>query len=318
MMDFSAFNGHRDMLSPGTPDVAVLREDARILLTQIDERERLHTRKVIPLPSGMWNALYLLEPAGVVVKLSAMNNAFEVDFLRDAAALGVPVPEVFSAGPVHHPQLSNATYFVMSYIRGSVNAWQGLHSAEVKLVASFEHLGEHLGRVLARLHSKHLGYITHFNDRVLRWQHALTDGFSSDWEDIAPNALFEGPLLDALRRVICETRYLDFNDGSLCHGDLVLTNVLIDSETNQLRAIIDPGNYAGMPMFDLAYAAMPWDHGFEFHHALVDSYRQASNLFDAVQFYVSMLVVAYRHERFHTPEVRTYIEREILPQLGAE
>ena len=68
-------------------------------------------------------------------------------------------------------------------------------------------------------------------------------------------------------------------------------------------------------MFDLAYAAMPWDHGFEFHHALVDSYKQACDLFDSVQFHVSMLVVAYRHERFHTPAVRQYMEQVILPQL---
>jgi aminoglycoside phosphotransferase (APT) family kinase protein len=315
MIDFSALEGHQDMLSPGNPDVARLREDARILLTQIDAREGLDTTKVIPIPAGMWNALYLLEPAGVVVKLSAMNNAFEVDFLRDAAVLDVPVPKVFSAGRLEHPELSNATYFVMSYIDGSANAWQHLHSDNVPPLGAFQRLGEDVGRALARLHSKHLGYITHFNDRIPRWQQALTDGFSPDWDDIAPNALFNGALLDSLRQVIDDSRYFDFSEGTLCHGDLVLTNVMIDPKTHRLRAIIDPGNYAGMPMFDLAYAAMPWDHGFEFHHALVDAYKREAGGFNQEQFYVSMLVVAYRHERFHTSAVRQYIEREILPQL---
>jgi hypothetical protein len=56
-MDFSALVGHQDMLSPGSPEVALLRADAVQLLTQLDEREGLHTQKVVPLPAGMWNAI---------------------------------------------------------------------------------------------------------------------------------------------------------------------------------------------------------------------------------------------------------------------
>jgi hypothetical protein len=66
-MDFSALESHQDMLSPGNAEVAQLRADTVSLLTQIDEREGLRTQKVVPLPPGMWNALYRLEPAGVVV-----------------------------------------------------------------------------------------------------------------------------------------------------------------------------------------------------------------------------------------------------------
>jgi hypothetical protein len=114
MIDFSALDGHQDMLSPGTPDVAHLRADAIQLLAQIDEREQLHTQKVVPLPAGMWNALYRLEPAGVVAKLSFMENDFEVNFLRQAAALNVPVPQLFGSGHLEHPALPRASYFLMS------------------------------------------------------------------------------------------------------------------------------------------------------------------------------------------------------------
>ena len=91
---------------------------------------------------------------------------------------------------------------------------------------------------------------------------------------------------------------------------------MVDADTHQLRAIVDPAGYAGMPMFDLAYASMPWDYGLEFYQAMLDSYQQASHKFDANLFYVSILVVAYRHERFHTPIVRESIISDILPKLG--
>jgi hypothetical protein len=68
-------------------------------------------------------------------------------------------------------------------------------------------------------------------------------------------------------------------------------------------------------MFDLAYAAMPWDHGWGFYNAMLDSYQQHSKTFDAALFYTSMLVVAYRHSRFHTAAVRESIFSEILPKL---
>src|SRR5262245_23516143 len=126
-MDFSALQGHKDMLSPGTPDVARLRTDAVQLLTQLDHRENLHTQKVYPLPAGMWNALYRLEPSGLVAKLSAGDNAFEVNFLREAAKLNIPVPQVFGAGQLEHPAVPLVTYFLMSYIPDSVNAWPLVH-----------------------------------------------------------------------------------------------------------------------------------------------------------------------------------------------
>ena len=100
------------------------------------------------------------------------------------------------------------------------------------------------------------------------------------------------------------TGYLSFKDGTLTHSDLNLSNVLVDTDSHRLRAIIDPAGYAGMPMFDLGYAAMPWDHGFEFFQAMLDSDQQNSTKFDAALFYTSILVVAYRHDRFHTPAVR--------------
>lgn len=315
-MDFSALEGHQDMLTPGTPEVARIRADAIPLLTQLNEREGLHTEKVVPLPAGMWNALFRLEPAGVVAKLSVGDNDFEVNFLRQAAALDLPVPQVFGAGGLDHPSLSNVTYFTMSYIPNCVNAWAAAHSDAGMKPGMLAQLGHELGHMLAKLHRIPLGYVTRLGTRVEKWQYTLTDGFSPDWDNIAPNALFDDELLPLFRRILDKTAYFSFQDGVLIHCDLNLSNVLVDADSHQLRAILDPAGYAGMAMFDLAYAAMPWDHGFEFHNAMLDSYRQHSDKFDPALFYTSMLVVVYRHERFHTLEVRRSIFRDVLPHLS--
>jgi aminoglycoside phosphotransferase (APT) family kinase protein len=315
-MDFSALEGHQDMLTPGNAEVARLRADAVPLLTQIDEREGLHTQKVIPLAAGMWNALYLLQPAGVVAKLSFGDNAFEVDFLRRAVSLGVPVPQVFSAGRLEHAALPDATYFLMEYIPNSANGWHLAHAENGMSADALAQLGRDLGQALATLHSVHFGYLSRFSVRVETWQQVMTDGFSPDWDNPAPNVLFDAELLPIFKRILKETDYFAFRDGTFVHGDLVLTNVLVDTDTHRLSAIIDPGGCAGMPMFDLAYAAMPSDHGYAFHHAMLEGYRLHSDKFDAAQFYTSTLVVAYRHARFHTPAVREAIYRDILPHIG--
>jgi aminoglycoside phosphotransferase (APT) family kinase protein len=314
-MDFSALEGHEDMLSAGSPDVARLREDAVQLLHQIDEREQLKTQKVIPLRAGMWNALFRLEPAGVVAKLSSGNNDFEVNFLRQASILNLPVPKVFGAGTLQHPALANATYFLMSYVPNALNAWHLVHSAESMKIDALRQLGHDLGQALAKLHQVHLGYITRFGTKVDIWKETLTDGFSPDWDNIAPNALFDGELLSKFRHILQKSNYFGFQDGTLIHCDLNLSNVLVDANTHELRAIIDPAGYAGMPMFDLAYAAMPWDYGWEFYQAMLDSYKEHSDRFDPVLFYTSILVVAYRHDRFHTPAVRQSILETILPKI---
>jgi aminoglycoside phosphotransferase (APT) family kinase protein len=315
-MDFSALEGHEDMLSAGSPDVATLRADAIPLLRQLDEREQLQTQKVIPLRAGMWNALFRLEPAGVIAKLSSGNNDFEVNFLRQAAALKLPVPQVFGAGILDHPTLPNATYFLMSYIPNALNAWHLLHSPTSIKTDALQKLGHELGQALAKLHQVQLGYITRFGTKVDLWKATLTDGFSPDWDNIAPNALFDTELLSTFKRILSQSKYFDFQDGTLIHCDLNLSNVLVDVDTHELLAIIDPAGYAGMPMFDLAYAAMPWDYGWEFYHAMLDSYKQHSRKFDPILFYTSILVVAYRHDRFHTPAVRQSITQDILPKLN--
>ncbi len=306
------------MLPPGTADIARMRADAVSLLTQMDEREDLHTEKVVPLPAGMWNALYRLEPSGLVAKLSAGDNRFEVNFLRQAAALNVTVPQLFNAGELDHPTLAKVSYFLMSYIPDSMNAWPLAHGDKgIRMsLESLEQLGRDLGQAMAKLHSVHLGYITRFSETVATWQTTLTDGFSPDWDHIAPNALFDDHLLPIFERILRETNYLAFRDGRLIHCDLNLSNVLVDVNTHRLSAIIDPGGYAGMPMFDLGYAAIPWDHGFKFSDAMVESYKQHSHQFDAALFYASVLVTAYRHERFHTAAVKESIYRDILPKLG--
>jgi hypothetical protein len=48
---------------------------------------------------------------------------------------------------------------------------------------------------------------------------------------------------------------------------------------------------------------------------MIDSYRAHSSKFDPALFYTSILVVAYRHERFHTPQVRESIFQKVLPHL---
>jgi Ser/Thr protein kinase RdoA (MazF antagonist) len=204
----------------------------------------------------------------------------------------------------------------MSFIPTSINAWGLVHGQHAMSLPNVQQLGHDLGQALAKLHQVHLGYITRFSTKVDTWQTTLTDGFSPNWDDPAPNALFDDTLLPILKRVLRETGYFSFTDGTLIHCDLNLSNVLVDAETHRLTAILDPGGYAGMPMFDLAYAAMPWDHGFEFYDAMLAAYRQHGGVFDATLFYASILVVAYRHERFHTEAVRESIYRDILPHLG--
>jgi aminoglycoside phosphotransferase (APT) family kinase protein len=206
------------------------------------------------------------------------------------------------------------SYFLMSYIPNSANAWSFVH--ERMTTAETEQLGRDLGQALATLHTVHLGYVTRLGTRVERWQQCITDGFSPNWDEIAPNAMFDAELLSIFGRILDQTQYMAFRDGSFVHGDLVLSNVLVDADSHRLSAIIDPAGYAGMPMFDLAYAAMPWDHGDAFSDAMVKNYQQHSDKFDPALFYTSTLVVAYRHERFHTPAVRADIFEKILPTFG--
>jgi aminoglycoside phosphotransferase (APT) family kinase protein len=313
-MDFSALIGHQDMLTPGTMEIGRLRAEPERFLRMLDAQEDLRTQRVIPLAAGMWNALYRLEPSGMVAKLSVGNNNFEVNFLREARALGLPVPRVYGAGALDDDRLPNVTYFLMLYVPNSVNAWSFVHEGMTE--AETAQLGRDLGKTLATLHSVHKGYVTRLGTRVEAWQQCITDGFSPDWDNIEPNALFDAELLSKLEQALEQTNYLAFKDGSFVHGDLVLSNVLVDVESHQLSAIIDPAGYAGMPMFDLAYAAMPWDHGYSFSEAMVESYQQHSDKFDPVLFYTSTLVVTYRHERFHTDAVRKDIFKKILPKLG--
>jgi aminoglycoside phosphotransferase (APT) family kinase protein len=203
----------------------------------------------------------------------------------------------------------------MEFIPNAGNGWGMAHAENGLNSESLHQLGHDLGLALATLHDVHLGYITHFATKVDSWKQAVTDGFSPDWDHIAPNKLFDSELLPIFERILDKTRYFSFQDGTFVHGDLVLSNVLVDLDSHRLKAIIDPGSNAGMPMFDLAYAAMPWDHGFDFHYAMLDAYREHSDHFDPITFYVSMLVVAYRHDRFHTPTVREHIFQKILPNL---
>ena len=74
----------------------------------------------------------------------------------------------------------------------------------------------------------------------------------------------------------------------------------------------------GIPTpFVLVYSAYFADclEAEQFVHAMLESYQQQSTKFDPVLFYTSILVVAYRHDRFHTPTVRQSIMQDILPKL---
>lgn len=317
-LDFSALQNHTDLLPPGTPEIARLRQDAKNLLLQLDQKENLRTEKVLPLKSGMWNALFHLEPSGLVAKLSAYPNRFETDFLRAAKMQQVKVPAVISEGTLEHPALPGASYFLMAYIPNCINPYYLLNSGKLPDGIRLEWAAD-LGQELAKLHQAHLGYISHFGQPVKTWKEAIThELFSPNWDEIAPNSLFEGQLLKDFEGILNQSGYLDFNDGSLCHTDLTMSNVLVDEGSLQIQAIIDPGGFAGMPMFDLAYTAMPWELGFDFMDRLVESYRQHGGRFDPLYFYISLLVVAYQHKRFHTPTVKASILKDVLPKIKGE
>lgn len=314
-MDFSALNGHKDLLEPGTLAVARLRQDARELLTQLDQKENLRTETVLPLRAGMWNALYRLEPAGVVAKLSAFPNDFETRFLREAAKLGVKVPQVSSEGTLSHPDLPGASYFLMDYLADTANPDLLRRQSDLSHESLLK-LAHDIGAEMAKLHTVRFGYLLRFSERVATWKEVMThELFSPDWDTIPPKGIFEGELLEDFRRIVRTSGYLDFSDGYLVHFDLNLNNVLVNNQTHELVAIIDPAGYTGMPMFDLAYAAMPWEYGFEYLNALVDSYRQHGGEFEPTFFYISLLVVAYQHGRFHNSTVANSIRQAILPKL---
>ncbi|HEX2913129.1 MAG TPA: aminoglycoside phosphotransferase family protein [Chloroflexia bacterium] len=306
-MDLSSLQYHTDTLEPGTPEVALLRRDAASLLVQLDHKENLQTEKVLPLKAGMWNALFHLEPAGLVAKLSPYSNQFETNFLRVAEKQQVKVPRVISEGALEHPDLPGAAYFLMTYIPECINPYPLLVSGKLAGKVRLQ-LADDLGSELAKLHRHHLGYITHFGQPVKSWKEAITHPlFSPNWDEIVPKGFYQGELLKKFQHILQESGYLDFTDGSLCHTDLSLNNVLVHENSLELQAIIDPAGFAGMPMFDLAYTAMPWEIGFDFMDRLINSYQRQGGKLDPVYFKISLMVIAYQHVRFHTAAVKAAI-----------
>src|SRR5438128_7597053 len=118
----------------------------------------------------------------------------------------------------------------MSYIPNSANAWGLVHNEQGVQMSreAIKQLGADMGHILSQLHQVHLGYITRFSGRVDTWKETLTDFFSPDWDNIAPNALFDDKLMPIFKRLLDQTDYFAFRDGTLIHCDLVLSNVLVD------------------------------------------------------------------------------------------
>jgi aminoglycoside phosphotransferase (APT) family kinase protein len=314
-IDFSDLDIPRDTQPAGTAAIEAMRAGAPEALTLIDASAQLGTTRVESLNIGMWNGVYRLLPANVVAKLSAGPNDFEVDFLRAAHQLDVPVPLVLARGEVALPTVAHVTYFLMPYLDHTVNPALLLAEGRLPEAARLA-LARDLGTALARLHRKPLGYVTFLGTRVADWQAALTHPiFSPDWNHPRPNALFDADLLAIFQDYLTRCGYWQFQQGTLVHGDLNLNNTLVNATTHRLRAVIDPAGFAGMPMFDLAYACMPLEYGFDYLDSMLDAYQAAGGTFEPRFFWLSLLVVLYQHRRFHTPAVRAAVETRILPQI---
>jgi aminoglycoside phosphotransferase (APT) family kinase protein len=314
-IDFSDLAVPRPDQYAGTQAIEDMRGAAPEALSTIDAREGLGTTRVESLNMGMWNGVYRLLPANIVAKLSVGPNDFEVNFLRTARALDVPVPAVLATGTLALPKVDHVTYFLMPHLDHTVNPAQVLAEGRLPDAARLA-LAHDLGTDLARLHRKPLGYVTFLGTRVADWQAALTHPiFRPDWTNPRPNALFDADLLAIFQNYLERAGYWQFQQGTLVHGDLNLNNTLVDATTLRLRAVIDPAGFAGMPMFDLAYACMPLEYGFDYLDTMVAAYQAAGGTFEPRFFWLSILVVLYQHRRFHTPEIRQVIESRILPAL---
>lgn len=293
-------------------DVTYLRQHARAFLEAVNTREQLAAERVLPLPLGTWNAPFVFEPAGVVVKLSPWNDRFEADFLQSAARVSPAIPRLLGYGELPDERLPNACYVVMEYITGAETAGARLDRGELSQPQR-DRLASALGGLLARIHTIPMPSLRAFEQPLADWGAAF-----GLWE-LRPTSVFDDVLLPRFEQALRQTRYRERTDAMLTHSDANLHNVLVDTASGALRALIDPGPViGGDTMYDLAYAAQPWNYGHSYLEHLLATYQAAGGAFEPERFYAALLSVAYLQNRDHHPHMphaRAYLETHVFPQL---
>lgn len=312
-IDFSLLDQSAPTALAPNDDVAYLRQHARQFIQAIDELEGLRTESVVPLPHGTWNAVFVLQPANLVLKLSPWGNRFEADFLKWAATVQAPVPQAIAYGPVPHARLPNASYVLMTHIPNSCMAGPCLAQGTLT-EPELRAIGQTIGVTLAQLHALTFPHLRHFDNTTVNWGTCL-----ALWE-LTETPLFDAPLLARFAAILERTQYRQIAQGTLTHSDANLHNVLINAGTHAFVSLIDPGPMiVGAPMYDLAYAVQPWNYGETYRQTVVAAYQAAGGLVDEALFYVSLLVVAYGQSRYYDPtmaRIRPYLDTDVLPHLA--
>jgi hypothetical protein len=308
---------HVDQNAPAIPnynsDVAYLRRHAKTFVTKIDAQERLNTTHALALPAGTWNMAFVLLPANIVLKISPWDDLFEADFLRLAATVHAPTPACISYGAVPDAALPNASYVLMQHIEQVQTAGSLFDQGQLD-GAALRSIGRRLGSVLAQLHTLAFPFVRSFNDTRSNWGTCL-----GLWA-LTETPLFDAGLLAQFSAFLERARYRERTCGALTHSDANLHNILVDSQTHDFRALIDPGpQITGLPMHDLAVAAQPWVFGEEYQHALLDGYRAAGGSFDEELFNLSLLCIGYHFSKYYTRPIDTlgmHLRTRVLPALA--
>jgi len=309
-VDFSLLDTHKDLLAPGSPRVASIRQQATSLIASVISRENLPVAKVIPLEAGMWSSVFLLAPLDVVLKFP--NDVYESDFLRLAGAHGVNVPAVISAGEVEEPSLGPVYYVLLDYLPNTRNPEALFYTGQLSR-SHILTLADDVGDALRALHAVRLGFIGNRDVKFNNWGELLRSRFKVDPDALSSTSVFDANLLTRFEIMLREPSYAGHSDGHLVHGDLNLGNTLVDAASFRLRAIIDPWDYlAGMAMYDLAYASLPWEYGMDYHARVLARYRTGANAFDGRAYFISLLVVAYWENRGVTAADEVRKLRDIL------
>jgi aminoglycoside phosphotransferase (APT) family kinase protein len=318
-IDFTLLAAHRDGNQPGNARVAAIRQAAQSLITIVILREQLAVARVIPLATGMWSAVFLLDPLNIVLKFP--NDIYETDFFQLADTHYIPTPRYIHDGYITAHELENVYYVLMEYVPETENP-ETLFYAEQLTREQLLQLAHDVSQALCQMHRVKMGYLGNKHQTFQNWGDLLQSRFQIDAERLVPSKLFDQELLTRLHEILHKSSYRAYTDGRMMHGDLHLGNTLVDTQTRQLRAIIDPWNYiAGMPMYDLAYASLPWEYGMAYHQRVLAHYRANTDTFNHQLYNISLLIIAYWENQQTTDtseiqKIRSMLFDYVLPQIN--
>ncbi len=191
------------------------------------------------------------QPAGVLLPSAhAVDREFRV--LQALSDSPVPVPEVLHL--CEDREVLGSMFFIMTYVPGRI-FW---NSALPELEASQRsRIYDSMNEVLATLHDVNVESAgladfgkpgNYFQRQVSRWSRQYRD---SETESI--------PAMDRLIEWLPQNTPEDDGVVALIHGDYRIDNMIFDSETLEVLALLDwELSTLGHPLADLAYQCMQW------------------------------------------------------------